>query len=365
MVTVIPLCLVVMAAERELAQAKNPTTQSAQSGKKNAPPDKTAADKNSTEKGTGKKGTTDKSAAEKSTGDKSANAKKTADKAVVNPVANVADEEAIKKATQQFADAFNKRNPQAVADCYHPNATLITSNGTRILGHDGIVRHYAVVIASAPEAQLKIKPTAVQFVTADVGIVEGELEFHSGPDAPLDDTRYVAVFVKSGGEWLLDRTRNFPADQDTKTSHERLEELEWLIGEWLEEDEEALARTTCRWSTDRNYLLQDFKVRMPGFPPVSGTMRIGWDPLTKQIKSWTFDSDGGYSEALWTHGKDQWILKTRGVTHLGKSFAGTSVLRRVNGNTLSWETRDRVEGGVVVPDRGPLLVRRQPPPAGD
>ena len=41
-----------------------------------------------------------------------------------------------------------------------------------------------------------------------------------------------------------------------------------------------------------------FVIHVQGKPVMNVTQRIGWDPLTKQIKSWVFDSDGGYGDAL-------------------------------------------------------------------
>ena len=29
------------------------------------------------------------------------------------------------------------------------------------------------------------------------------------------------------------------------------------------------------------------------------TQRIGWDPAAKQIRSWEFDSEGGFGEGTW------------------------------------------------------------------
>jgi hypothetical protein len=31
-----------------------------------------------------------------------------------------------------------------------------------------------------------------------------------------------------------------------------------------------------------------------------GTQWIGWDPAAKQIRSWSFEADGGYGESVWT-----------------------------------------------------------------
>ena len=133
----------------------------------------------------------------------------------------------------------------------------------------------------------------------------------------------------------------------------------------MQEDEASHVATSCKWVDRKNYLLQEFTMRIGSHEPITGTTRIGWDPHTQQVKSWTFDSDGGYSESLWTTGEDKWVLKARGVTHSGRSFSATSVVRRVDTATISWESRDRIEGGVVVPDRPPIIIKRRPPPPGD
>ena len=54
--------------------------------------------------------------------------------------------------------------------------------------------------------------------------------------------------------------------------------------------------------------------------------RIGWDPLTKQIKSWVFDSEGGYGDALWTRKGNQWVIKSTGVLPDGRTASATHVL---------------------------------------
>ena len=77
---------------------------------------------------------------------------------------------------------------------------------------------------------------------------------------------------------------------------ERLKELEWLVGDWIDESSESVIHGTCRWSADKNFLLRDFTIQSEGKPVMTVTQRIGWDPLSKQIKSWVFDSEGGYGD---------------------------------------------------------------------
>ena len=122
--------------------------------------------------------------------------------------------------------------------------------------------------------------------------------------------------MKEEGRWLYATVREEHAAG--LAHHERLKELEWLLGEWLDESSESIIHTTCRWSDDRNFLLRDFVIHVQGKPVLSVTRRIGWDPLSKQIKSWVFDSDGGYGQAIWTRNGNQWTIKSTGVLPDGR-----------------------------------------------
>ena len=55
-----------------------------------------------------------------------------------------------------------------------------------------------------------------------------------------------------------------------------------------------------------------------GRPAMTGSQRIGWDPLAKKIHSWVFDSEGGLAEGVWTRDGNRWIVKLSGVTRDGK-----------------------------------------------
>ena len=136
--------------------------------------------------------------------------------------------------------------------------------------------------------------------------------------------------------------------------HERLKELEWMVGEWLDESSDSIIHATCRWSDDKNFLLRDFVIHVQGKPVMNVTQRIGWDPLTKQIKSWVFDSDGGYGDALWTRNGNQWIIKSTGVLPDGRIATATNILTRTGPNAARWASTERTVGGQVDP-RSPRI----------
>lgn len=43
-----------------------------------------------------------------------------------------------------------------------------------------------------------------------------------------------------------------------------------------------------------------FKVSVPSMDDLEGTQVIGWDPAAGTIRSWMFDSDGGFGEGTWS-----------------------------------------------------------------
>jgi uncharacterized protein (TIGR02246 family) len=274
-------------------------------------------------------------------------------------------EAAINESARRFVAAYNRHDAKAIAAGFTATAEFVTEDGMSIHGREAIERHFVAVFATAPKAHLELKVESARLVKSDVAVEEGRVEFTAAPGAALESSRYVAVHINQEGQWLLARARDFPAEAEVQSNYEHLRELEWLVGEWIQEDEASLIGTTCKWVDHKNFLLQDFTIRIGALDPITGSTRIGWDPQTQQIKSWTFDSEGGYSEALWTRGENRWVLKARGVTRSGRTFSGTSIVRQVDDGTMSWESHDRVEGGVLVPDRPPIVIKRRPPPPGD
>ncbi len=136
-----------------------------------------------------------------------------------------------------------------------------------------------------------------------------------------------------------------------------------MVGDWIDESSESVIHATCRWSADKNFLLRDFTIQSEGKSVMTVTQRIGWDPLSKQIKSWVFDSEGGYGDGLWSRNGNEWMIKSSGVLFDGRIATATNILTRVGPNTARWASTERTVGGHHAPDRFEnMMVRRPPPP---
>ena len=152
-------------------------------------------------------------------------------------------------------------------------------------------------------------------------------------------TKFIAVYVKLDGHWLQSVVRDEVAND--LSPHDHLMNLEWLIGDWVNESDDAVVSTTCKWEKGGNFLVREFSMKTKGQPVLSGTQRIGWDPLKRRFKTWIFDSEGGHGEGFWTRDGNQWVVKVEGVGREGKPVSATNIITCSLGKRDRGSLRDR------------------------
>ena len=235
----------------------------------------------------------------------------------------------------------------------------IDISGDAIRGRAALQAHYAERFETYPGEKLETTIELIHFLTPEVVRQDGRSKLIPTDDSVTSTSRYTAAFVKTQGKWLIASIRDL--EDSTLTPHDRLRELEWLIGDWVEESGDALIKTSIAWSEDQNFLLRSFDIHLAGKSHMKGTQRIGWDPLTRQIKSWVFDSRGGFGDGYWTRKGDQWIIKSSGVQPDGLTISATQTLTRVQKDRMLWKSTDRTIGGETRADLDELVMVRKPP----
>lgn len=269
------------------------------------------------------------------------------------------DEKAIRATVASFAEAFQKGDAKAIAALFTEDGEAVDADGGTIQGRAAIAEHYGARFAASPGDKLETTVEAIRFLAPGVARETGVTQHTpSGASSPTT-IRYTAIHVKQDGTWRLASVREL-LDKEV-SHHDRLKELEWLIGDWVEESQDAVVTTSVAWADNESFLLRSFDVRVKGKPALTGTQRIGWDPLTKQIKSWVFDSRGGYGEGLWTHSGNQWVIKASGVRPDGRTATATQVLTCVNKDTMRWKSIDRTLGDEIVAEIDEVTMVRKPP----
>ena len=194
---------------------------------------------------------------------------------------------------------------------------------------------FAGIFKEHPKTHMDLAIGSIRFIGPDMAVEDGMATVTHGPDEPAQRSPYTVVHARQDGKWLMASARDLP--DDTPTPEEQLKQLQWMIGDWVDESPEALVMTSYRWTDNQCYILSEFKVQIGGRPVMTGTQRIGWDPLAKKIRSWVFDSEGGFGEGIWTREGNQWIVKRTGVTRDGKIASATNVITRVSKDRMTWQ----------------------------
>jgi uncharacterized protein (TIGR02246 family) len=278
----------------------------------------------------------------------------------VLPTDRPEDLKAILSVGETFRLAYNAGDARTIAALYTDDAELIEENGERFQGRNTIQDLYSALFQERRGNSIEIAVDSIRFLGPDVAKEEGRTRVKTAVTTePPSIRQYTVLYVKQGGKWLYSSVRE---EVEPGLPHsERLKELEWLVGDWIDESSDSVIHGTCRWSPDQKFLLRDFTIHAEGKSVMTVTQRIGWDPLSKQIKSWVFDSEGGYGDGLWTRNGNQWIIKSSGVLPDGRIATATNILTRVGPNTARWASTERTVGGHHAPDRFENMMVRRPP----
>ena len=145
----------------------------------------------------------------------------------------------------------------------------------------------------------------------------------------------------------------------TQRSAEKLKQLEWLIGQWVDRDEGASIETSCTWAPNNAFLRRSFKVAVQDRVDLAGLQVIGWDDEADQFRSWVFDSAGGFASDRWEQNGDRWIIKSAGVLFDGQTTSSVRILTPIDADSASLQVVDREAGGVLLPDIDPVTIVRQ------
>ena len=273
------------------------------------------------------------------------------------------DAKAIAALLASFTKAFNAGDATAAAATYAVDALTIDEQGERTEGRAAIRDRLAASFADNPGSTIAIKEDTLRFLGPDTALEVGRTSITpAGAGGVPEATRYTVVYIKKDGQWLQSVVRD-EISHDL-SAHDRLKELEWMVGEWINESQDAIVHTTCKWADGGNFLTREFTMKTHGRPVLSGSQRIGWDPVRGQIKTWIFDTEGGFGEGYFSRNGDEWVIKAEGVRQDGKHASVTNILKRLGTDRASWQSVDRTLGGVSVPGIDEFTLVRKPPEAG-
>jgi uncharacterized protein (TIGR02246 family) len=266
------------------------------------------------------------------------------------------DEAALLENAKGFVEVFHKGDARALAAFWTEDGDYVDQAGRSHKGRDAIEKTFQEYFAENKGLKLRIDIADLRFVTPDVAVEDGMTAVIPPDGGPPSRARYTIIHVKKDGKWLLSSVRDAPFSAPTQYDH--LRGLEWAIGEWAEEAKGEAARASFAWAQNQNFIVSTFTTSFKNIAIGGGVQWIGWDPIGKQIRSWSFESSGGYGESTWAKKGDSWVLEMTAVLPNGKKVSATTVLSHPDADTLVWQSRNRSVDGKEIPDAREIRFKR-------
>jgi uncharacterized protein (TIGR02246 family) len=270
------------------------------------------------------------------------------------------DELAIQKALESYVDAFNRGDAAAAASCWSRDGEYAApSSGQRLKGPDKIRSGLEAFFEKNKGIQVKAASFDIQLKSADRAVEKGFAVFQR-PGEPKEEVLYTAALVKENGAWKLLNVEEEVSKVPLATIAQ-LGQLEWLIGDWVDQDETATVETVFSWTQNYSFINGSFNVSVEGHPDVAGSQVIGWDPAAKKIRSWIFDSKGGFGQGEWSKEGNRWAVKLKSVLATGQKASAVNIYTYVDPNTFTWQSIGREVDGEPLPNIDEVKVVRKKP----
>ena len=273
-----------------------------------------------------------------------------------------ADRAALEAQMQGFLKAFESGDAERVAAFWTAGGELIEDDGSTHRGRAAIAKVYRELFGSKEKRRAELQRESLRFPSRDTAIEEGQFKVRVGDGEPTS-SRYSVLHVREGGKWLMAVVREWPAEAVS------LRDLEWLIGTWVAKRDDTEVRTTYEWAWSKSFIRMRFAIRQKD-QTLSGFQMIGKGPESGELRSWTFESEGGFGEASWSREGKRWVLDSTGRQPDGSTMTATNLLVPLGPDSFTWQSVRRSIDGEEVDDLphdrapSPRAHFGKPPPAG-
>ena len=269
-----------------------------------------------------------------------------------------ADEQAMQARAKEMIAAFNRGDAKTLAAMFTENGDYMDEGGRRIQGRAAIEQYFQKLFDAGKGAELRVHKTGVRMVRPDLAITDGVMEVIPPGGGLSSSARYTTVQVKQDGKWFLESVREAVVTPPTQA--EKLDDVSWLIGDWVPDEGKKGPSMTMSfsWTENNNFIVNHFTNLVQDVPVAGGTQYIGWDPAAKTIRAWVFDSTGSISEASWV--KDGKGLKSKTTTTLpdGRKATSNNVVTRIDNNCITVQFTNRMVDGQSQPDSPEVKLKR-------
>jgi uncharacterized protein (TIGR02246 family) len=237
---------------------------------------------------------------------------------------NSPEKTAIMAADRAYEAAYAKADVKALADFFSDDAQYTSDDGQTFNGKAEIQNSIQKTFKGNKGTKLTINLDSVRVLSPEVVLEKGS----------------TTVTAKNGDQLI-------ETPMADVSPHDQLSELGWLIGNWEEADKsgDLHVQSEYTWARGGNFITRNVTVKRGGDTTMEGWQVIGWDPVDRCIRSWTFDDEGGFSEGRWSREGERWLLREKGITPDGDRTTADNTFNKVSNDKFTWESNNRTLNG--------------------
>lgn len=266
-------------------------------------------------------------------------------------------ESEIKHVSEDYVEAFNNHDNDKLSSLMTDDALYINLNTQEIIQGKDNLTNYLKKQFEEEGASIAITINSITFKNPDNAMEKGEAVI-SYKAKPAVRKAFYADYVKIDNVWLLDKISEINISQ-LSSQFDHLKELRWLVGKWIDADDDVSLELSYDWDKSKNFLIQHFTMQILNYKQIEGVQIIGWDPIKERIRSWIFDSDGGFGDGVWSAADNALYTRVFFTTADGQKASATHVYTKVDDNTYTFASENRAIDGSLLPNIGPFKVVRQ------
>jgi uncharacterized protein (TIGR02246 family) len=268
-----------------------------------------------------------------------------------------ADKQAIDKLVQEQIQAFNNKDAAALAANWTEDAEYSRNDDVPFRGRAEIQKGYAEYFKTLKgKPKVEVQVDGLRFPSRDTAYSEVTLRLKNEEGEVVASSWRNTLLVREDGQWKVAIVSEWDRDEAADVG---LQELEWLIGTWHAATKEREVTTTYEWDENKAFIRGKYTVKEGAKVIESGTQMITKDNAEGAIRSWVFQSDGGFGDGLWTRDGKKWTVDLYGVTAEGYEMTATVLYNHVDANTYTWQAVDQEVNGEPVADTQPIKVTKQ------
>lgn len=270
---------------------------------------------------------------------------------------NEKDEEAIRNTAHAYQEAYNQKDSAKLSALFAHDASYINPvTGESAEGRESIEKLFKEKFAKDQKQNLEVQIKSIEFPNKDEAIENGVMKVTVTGQPPLQ-VAYQLGYIKENGNWRINSINEIEL-QEASSHFQELKDLNWLVGKWEDYDDNVDILFDNQWDKYKNFITQNFTMKIYGQDDIEGKQIIAWDPVKEVIRSWVFDSDGGFGEGTWEKVDNSWYATMHFTLSDGRVATSKNIYTPVNEKSYTYASVEREVDGEILPDMDPVTVEK-------